>query len=157
MHAEITKLIDDPRRPGLAFGPPVEAMHSRLDALAELSPALRAGLWLHFDFFEESHSISQDLRTPEGSYWHAILHRREPDAFNAKYWFRQVGVHAIFSKLAAAAHSMEPSFSKSHWDPVRFVDLCEAHRGTGSAMESKLIEIQSAEWRLLMEHCLTPQ
>src|SRR5205814_5252351 len=49
--------------------------------------ALHAGLWSLFDYFEQSHEISQAIATPSGSYWHAMLHRREPDASNAKYWF----------------------------------------------------------------------
>jgi hypothetical protein len=24
-------------------------------------------------------------------FWHAIMHRREPDAANSKHWWRQVG------------------------------------------------------------------
>src|SRR5688572_28594457 len=47
------------------------------DALACL-----AGLWLLYDHLDESHRISQDLAGQEGSYWHAIMHRREPDYGN---------------------------------------------------------------------------
>ena len=54
---------------------------------AKLSPtnlaALKAGLYLLNDFFDESHSCSQSIEGlgahHTGDYWHAILHRREPD------------------------------------------------------------------------------
>src|SRR5688500_14191487 len=36
--------------------------------------ALLAGLWLWHDFLDESHTISQGLHTPTGSFWHAIMH-----------------------------------------------------------------------------------
>jgi hypothetical protein len=46
--------------------------------------ACRAALWLAFDFLDESHAVSQELDTPEGSYWHGLLHRREPDFANPR-------------------------------------------------------------------------
>src|SRR5262245_27691672 len=53
--------------------------------------AALSGLWLYFSCFDESHSISQDIPTAEGGYWHGMLHRQEPDPGNAAYWFRRVG------------------------------------------------------------------
>ena len=61
--------------------------------------ACMAGLWLRHDFLDESHRISQDLENPSGSYWHGIMHRRELDFSNAKYWFRRVGMHRVFEPL----------------------------------------------------------
>ncbi len=74
-------------------------------ALRKLSAgaSVLAGLWLYCGRFEESHSISQELHTAEGSYWHGILHRQEPDDWNAGYWFKRVGKHAIFEDLSNAA------------------------------------------------------
>src|ERR1019366_5110122 len=48
-----------------------------------------AGLWLYFSCFEEAHRLIDHPRTPDGVYWHAILHRMEPDDGNAAYWFRK--------------------------------------------------------------------
>ena len=55
-----------------------------------------AGLYLYFGCWTEAHEIAQDVSTPEGSYWHGIVHRQEPDAANSGYWFRQVGAHPDF-------------------------------------------------------------
>src|SRR5262245_21627515 len=49
--------------------------------------AMLAGLWLYHDWLDESHRISQSLDTPTGSFWHAIMHRRERDFSNSKYWY----------------------------------------------------------------------
>ena len=50
-----------------------------------------AGLYLRSGAWHEAHEIAQDLDTPEGSYWHALVHRAEPDEWNASYWLRRVG------------------------------------------------------------------
>ena len=68
--------------------------------------ALQAAMWLLFDFMTESHEISQGLATPSGSYWHGILHRREPDAFNSKYWMARASGAA--STLAANIDRASP-------------------------------------------------
>lgn len=115
--------------------------------------AAHAGLWLYCGFFEESHSIAQDLRTPEGSYWHAILHRMEPDAWNSGYWFRRVGSHPVFPLLAAAAQGLGYS-TGDKWSAEDFTTDCEAARDSGPADKLQLLEqVQLAEWQLLFDFC----
>jgi hypothetical protein len=72
----------------------------------DMASACCAALWLRFDFLDRSHHISQAIDTPEGSFWHGVMHRREPDFFNAKYWFRRVGRHELFGPLAEEARSL---------------------------------------------------
>jgi hypothetical protein len=122
-----------------------------------------AGLWLWHDFLDESHRISQEVETAEGSYWHAIVHRREPDYGNSKYWFRRVGAHPIFKPLATAARPLAGQFKldppaeflagQSAWDPYRFVDLCEAIARGRSECEGLARAVAAAEWRLLFDYC----
>ena len=124
--------------------------------------ACLAALWLYFDFLDESHKISQDIDTVEGSYWHGILHRREPDFDNAKYWFRRVGRHPMFEPLRAAAAELERTAGASKqaaflaqpaaWDPLAFVDLCDA-ASAGNADELLCRKIQECEWKLLFDYC----
>jgi hypothetical protein len=120
---------------------------------ADMTRACQAGLWLAFDFLDESHRISQDLNTVEGSFWHAILHRREPDAWNSKYWWKRVGKHPVFVDLAREAAALGYAGKGSSWDPDAFVDACEAHRGKGDATEDVLRRVQRAEWELLFAWC----
>ena len=102
--------------------------------------ALLAGLWLLAGDLDRSHTFSQSLETPTGSYWHGIMHRRERDFGNAKYWFRRVGQHPIHEPLAAAARAIfDAADAKaitgnagltrlagaSTWDAMAMVDAVE--------------------------------
>ena len=71
---------------------------------------LRAGIFQWHDFLNESHTLAQSLEGQGehqlGDYWHAIMHRREPDYSNAKYWFRQIGDQPIFRQLMQYADAI---------------------------------------------------
>ena len=115
--------------------------------------AAMAGLYLYFSCLDEAHTIAQAIETPDGSFWHGIMHRQEPDAGNAAYWFRRVGRHAIFPQLRAAAESLGYTTGAA-WDPVAFIDACEeARRQPGSAQELLMQKVQLAEWQLLFDYC----
>ena len=111
--------------------------------------AAHAGLWLYCGFFDESHAISQDLHTADGSYWHGILHRMEPDAWNAGYWFRRVGTHPVFAELNEAARALGFS-TGARWDPFAFIDACDRAE---SSQVTLLQQVQLAEWQLLFHYC----
>ena len=55
------------------------------------SDHLRA-LWydLHGDW-DTAHRIVQDMADPHAEWIHAYLHRKEPDIWNSKYWYRRSG------------------------------------------------------------------
>lgn len=140
-------MLDQDRLSELGPGSPNRAKHSDLSSLttsrafehsriadAAMAEACLAGLWLYHDFLDESHTISQSIDNSTGSYWHGLMHRREPDFANSKYWFRSVGNHPVFTSLADAARDLTlakessnpPFLSKnSRWDPFAFIDLCE--------------------------------
>lgn len=132
--------------------------------------ALRAGLLQLHDELDRSHDFAQECqgqgRHAAGDYWHAIMHRREPDYGNSKYWFRRVGRHPIFPTLATAAQAIlndtpEPSAAtwserlgttQNNWDPFAFVDLCEAcSRTSDSPLNAAARKIQWAEMLLLLQ------
>jgi hypothetical protein len=115
--------------------------------------AAMSGLYLYFSCLDEAHTIAQAIETPDGSFWHGIMHRREPDAGNAGYWFRRVGKHAIFPELSSAAQALGYA-SNAAWDPIAFIDACEeARRHPAPDRELLLRKVQLAEWQLLFHHC----
>ena len=128
-----------------------------------MAEASLAGLFLMYDCFDPSHEISQSIETPTGSYWHGILHRREPDYGNAKYWFRRVGSHSVFHPLARAAREVaaaeKPDSAAEflreqiEWDPFRFIDLCAAVAAGSSTSEMLCRKVQRKECELLFDHC----
>jgi len=133
------------------------ATAARLFPAARAPEAALSGLWLYFSCLDESHSLSQDIGSAEGSFWHGIMHRQEPDAGNAAYWFRKVGDHPVFAPLAEAAANAGYS-GKARWDPFAFIDYCEdARREPGSPAEGLALQIQRAEWQLLFDYCARPR
>ena len=56
-----------------------------------LAPVLSA-LWHDANGnWDAAHRIAQDVRTSDGAWVHAYLHRKEGDTGNAGYWYRQAG------------------------------------------------------------------
>jgi hypothetical protein len=138
-----------------------EAARERLNAAKapQLFPGSRApeaalcGLYLYFSCIDEAHEIAQNISTPEGSYWHAIVHRQEPDPGNASYWFRNVGAHPVFPSLREAAAEIGVGLDPQ-WDPFAFIDLCEKVRlRPGTVDEQRALAVQRAEWQLLFDYC----
>jgi len=127
--------------------------------------ALLAALWLWHDALDESHRISQRIETPDGSYWHGIMHRREGDFSNSKYWLARCRNHpagaAIAQQLPAiiAGHSAnDPALARlnanGEWDPFAFVDLAEeVHDRPDDPRHGLTVAIQRLEWRALFEFC----
>jgi hypothetical protein len=119
---------------------------ARLFPQSRAPKAALAGLYLYFSCRDRAHEVAQSLDSPEGAFWHGIVHRQEPDASNARYWFRQVGEHPVFAKLT--------EISGSRWDPIAFIDICErARQQPGSPPAQQALETQRVEWQLLFDYC----
>src|SRR5439155_4537203 len=101
----IQKLLATPEPPDLGPGPRpgVETeghLNRKLDEAlrqTKLSIArqqlIRALVLLWHDHLDAAHVIAQEIESADGAFIHGIMHRREPDYGNAKYWFRRVGEH----------------------------------------------------------------
>ena len=146
-----------PARPQLSWL--AKAIHKVKGVTPRQTTLLRAGLYLLHDFLEESHSQSQSMEGDrDADLWHAIMHRREPDYGNAKYWCRRVAQHPIFGDLVAQAvpilvRAGISGFSQTTWDAARFVDLCERVERENSPANLAAREVQWLEMSLHLAHC----
>ena len=130
----------------------------------QAADCVRSALWLWHDYLDECHAICQNIDTAEGSYLHGMMHRREGDFSNAKYWFRQAG--KLPSAIAMTAEVQEAirdepaeklvvALTLRGWDPMAFVDLCEAcHDHAEEPRYAVAIAVQKIEWRLLVDGCI---
>jgi hypothetical protein len=125
--------------------------------------AALSGVLLFRGCWSEAHDISQGDDSRDGSYWHAIVHRQEPDAANAGYWFRRVGNHPIFASLNQEVSEILAGYpglgwtTGAVWDPGRFLAWCdEAREQPGSEREEAALKIQHAEWLRLFVWCASP-
>ncbi len=124
----------------------------------------QAGLLYRAGDWEAAHHLTQDLETPEGYFWHGILHRYEQDWSNARYWFRRVGTHPAYPAIHKDAKEIALRTATgldmaNAWDPIRMIEWCERaveHPGEhrDGIDQTSLTEFQVAEWRRLFEWCM---
>lgn len=100
-------------------------------------PEIAAGLWLYVDDLERNHNVCQGIDTPTGAYWHGIMHRREGDFWNSRYWMRRAAGHPLLQ--------LRPDLN-----PIALIDAVEAAAGADAP---EFVERQRAEWQALFEWC----
>jgi hypothetical protein len=170
---EIQKLFETSELPELGPGPrpgvfKESELETKLDTLfdrgeiaAAKQPLVRALVFLWHDQLESAHVISQSIHDADGAFVHGIVHRREPDYGNAKYWFYQVGQHGSFPELVRRVQSLfaDKSYTKlaselvkqGRWDPFAFVDACELAAREKNGNQRILREMQAIESRVLLD------
>jgi hypothetical protein len=125
--------------------------------------AMMAGLWLWHDWLGESHTISQNLHSPSGSFWHAIMHRREGDFSNAKYWYARCANQRVLTSLNAKASAiLNPlpadksllRLTANGWNANAFVDFVEQLHDRPNDPHYRLaVTLQRLEWQALFDDC----
>lgn len=114
-----------------------DALTNEITALA-VPPGVKAGLFLLNDDLGRSHPLAQSLQgSPLGDYWHAIIHRREGDWNNARYWFGRVGQIPILAQ----------SYGADSEAPDDFVERC---RKVGTGHDAELERFQQDEMAQLL-------
>jgi hypothetical protein len=108
------------------------------------------------DAWDAAHALAQEQEgDPDMDLVHAILHRREPDAANARYWFARVGHHPAYAGLSALATAEglpELVDGRGRWRANEFVARCLA--ATPATMPA-LIRLQQAELLALLTHLVS--
>ena len=169
-------LLATPETPELGPGPRAQVqsladLNENLDRLFRRTTLpnsrqelLRCAILLWHDHHEAAHEICQQIETPDGSWLHGTLHRREPDYGNARYWFRRVGIHSGFPALAEKVAALLSSqceqelaarlLPRGQWDPFAFVAACEEAAGRSSSVAQRecLRQIQAIEFAVLVEY-----
>lgn len=141
-----------------------EELFEGFDPSDEKKGGCRAGLLLWNDDLDASHTVSQSIKAPTGSAWHAMMHRREGDFSNSKHWWRNAGAHPAFDDIYTEAMSALLEFQsekatafaeKLHeagtWIPMEFVDACA---GAQEQEQPWLQRLQVVEIRSMLNWCL---
>ncbi|MEM7478479.1 MAG: hypothetical protein AAF483_26145, partial [Planctomycetota bacterium] len=157
---ELMQLIEEAPLPSIGDEGAIEGVAVRVPAvtkqLAIRGTLAESGLWLLAGELDRSHSISQNDGSAEGSFWHGIMHRREGDFGNSKYWFRRVGAHPVHDQLKAtilSAELLEPTLKSSLTEAASIadaiVDACHSVASGKTEWQSDLQEVCWWEWQLL--------
>jgi hypothetical protein len=162
--------LDQGPRPGVRPAAEIRDGISLLASDFELSRSttdlLLAAALLFNDHHDEAHDLVQDLVDRDGCLIHAILHRREPDYWNASYWFRRVSAHPLYRQatpvvIAAASEPVTKALVKrltlsGTLDPIAIVTECENVAPSGkTSIEARFLrQVQQAEFEALVAHLL---
>ena len=131
------------------------SIHAVMAAVEGESELIQSAALLWHDHLNESHNFSQDISSTDGSFLHGIMHRREPDYSNAKYWFNRVGSHPAYPEILkrvtplVAGTSLE-NLAVTEWDSAAMVDAVSGTR-SGSDEYTLLQQVQRAEFEVLLE------
>jgi hypothetical protein len=115
---------------------------------------VRGGLFCALDALHDAHVIFQEAKGDLGSYWHGVMHRREGDFDNARYWFRRSGVLPVFAEMHRAASNVSEVMTRQqNWDPYLFTGQCEQARFGDHDLVKELAALQRAEFDVLFDYC----
>ena len=99
------------------------------------------------DAIDEAHTFFQDAPGDLGAYWHGMMHRREGDFENARYWFRRAGALPCFPALHRAAGEFSADMARQPgWDPYLLTGECERARFGAVETATALARLQRAEF-----------
>ena len=123
------------------------------EAPAERAQLIRALLLYANDAVDEAHRIAQEISSDLGAYLHGMVHRREEDFENARYWFRNSGERPFFPGLQQKAAGISEDFAKQlNWDPYLFTTLCERSKYGSRTPLTKLAALQRAEFECILDY-----
>ena len=170
MNRQCEKLLATPEVAPLGPGPragvqteftlnqALDKIFANTDFSVQRQQLIRALILLWHDHLGAAHEIAQEIETADGAFVHGIMHRREPDYGNAKYWFHRVGQHGAFPEIVKRAKTISNDVVTTEltenggWDASAFIDYCEqaAQRKDSDPLSHVLKQIQKIETHVLL-------
>jgi hypothetical protein len=140
--------LDATPRPGVSDAHTLRSALEREPALPNPRHLLALALLWHDDL-DGSHAVSQELEDAIGSYLHGMMHRREGDHDNAKYWFQRAGAQRWQEPLIDAARrdGAAELVTADGFAAAAFVDCC-------ARPDARWQRLQEAEFLALARHLL---
>lgn len=114
---------------------------------------VRGALLYALDDLDGCHKFFQDDPSDLGSYWHGMMHRREGDFDNARYWFRRAGALPFFDTLHHEASLISADMANQlSWDPYLFTGQCEQCRFGAEDEGGELLRLQRCEFDAIFDY-----
>ncbi len=121
---------------------------------AKMFALVRGALLSGVDALDDAHRVFQDDHTDLGSYWHGVMHRREGDFENARYWFRRAGRLPICDRMHAVGAQVSPSMAKQlSWDATLLTGMCEQAKFGDTDAIPECVRLQRIEFEELLAYC----
>ncbi len=115
---------------------------------------VRGALLYAVDALDAAHRIFQDEPGDLGSYWHGMMHRREGDFDNARYWFRRAGGLPIFDRMHEAAAEASANMAKQPtWDAYLLTGMCEQAKFGDTDAVPECVRLQRVEFEEMLAYC----
>ncbi len=109
-------------------------------------------LWAHGDL-TGAHRLAQDASGDLAAYLHGMIHRREQDFENARYWFGRAGVLPFFAEVQRQGAAVSEDVAKQlNWDPYLFTTLCERSKHGARTPMRMLVDLQKIEFRTMLDY-----
>ena len=143
-----------------------EADDARIFGGQRLVPAapaglVRSGLFYFHNALDDSHKEAAKLDGDFAAYWHGMIHRREGDFENARYWMRRAGEQPVFPEMQGRATDASPHMSRqAKWDPFLFIHLCEQYKYGEADYKKEIGHLQRVEFAAMFDYvwrqCVAP-
>ncbi len=123
---------------------------------------VRAGLFYYHNALDDSHKEAQKLEGDTAAYWHGMVHRREGDFDNARYWMRRAGEQPVFQEMQGRSSDGAPNMSRqTNWDPFLFINLCEQFKYGEHEYKKEIGHLQRVEFAVMFDYvwrrCVSPE
>ena len=114
---------------------------------------VRVGLFYYHNALDDSHKQAAKSAGDIAAYWHGMVHRREGDFENARYWMRRAGEQPVFQEMQARASDGSPHMSRQpNWDPFLFIHLCEQYKYGETEYKKELGHLQRVELAAIFDY-----